>query len=166
MEDKRVIPPGQYIGAIEDYGISKSSKDQPQAFIKFKINKGEGEGFVNLTWFGGLSEKVPQGKEKSPAQWTVGTLLDCGFKGQEIEDLAFGPAGESIQLGKEMSVTVQDNEYEGKLTSRIQWVNVLGGGGPKKMSKEDLAGKTNTSALRALLLQEKQNRPSEEDMGF
>lgn len=166
MEDKRVIPAGQYLGSIEDFGISKSSKDQPQAFIKFKINKGERLGFCNLTWFGGLSEKVPQGKENSPAHWTVKTLLDCGFTGQEVEDLALGVEGNSLQLGKEMSLTIQDNEYEDKLTSRIQWVNVVGGGGPKKMSKEDLAGKTNTSALRAMLIKEKESRPQEEEIPF
>lgn len=162
MEDKRTIPAGQYIGTIEDWGISKSSKDVPQAFIKFKINKGEGLGFANLTWFGGLSEVVPKDKQNSPAHWTVKTLLDCGFSGQEVEDLAMGIDGGSLVVGKEMALTIQDNEYDDKLTSRIQWVNVVGGGGPKKMSKEELSGKTNTSALRAMLLKEKANRPTEE----
>ncbi len=160
--DKRVLPPGQYIGTVEDYGISKTKQDQPQAFIKFKINKGEGLGFANLMWFGGLSEKVPQGKENSPAHYTVKTLLDCGFRGMEVEDLAQGVASNIIPHGKEMSLTIEDNEYEGVLRSRIQWVNVIGAGGPKKMKREELEGKTNTSALRAMLLKEKQNRPTEE----
>lgn len=162
MEDKRVLPAGSYIGSIEDYGISESKSKQPQAFIKFKVNKGEGEGFANLTWFGGLSEKVPKDKDNAPAHYTVKTLLDCGFSGQEVEDLAQGIASGVIPHGKEMALEIEDNEYEGVTRSRIKWVNVIGARGPKKMSKDELAGKTNTSALRAMLLKEKQNRPSEE----
>lgn len=162
MEDKRVLDAGSHIGAVEDYGISESSKKQPQAFIKFKISKGEGNGFATLTWFGGLSETVPQGKENSPAHYTVKTLLDCGFSGQEVEDLAQGVTSGVISHGKEMALEIEDNEYEGVIRSRIKWVNPIGAGGPKKMKKEELAGKTNTSALRAMLLKEKANRPSEE----
>lgn len=167
-EDKRILPEGYYTGTIEDYGISKTTKDQAQAFIKFKIRKGEGEGFAMLTWYGSLSEKVPQGKENAPAFYTVKTLLDCGFKGDEVEDLAQGITSGVIEKGKEMQLTVQDNLFNDKLTSRIAWVNIIGSGGAKSLSKEELVGKTNTSALRALLLKEKANRPADEpiDVGF
>jgi len=159
-EDKRVLMAGNYIGTIEDYGISKSSKDEPQAFIKFKVEKAQGEGFAELTWFGGLSEKVREGKTNSPAHYTIKTLLDCGFKGMEVEDLANGPAGGTIEFGKEMSLVVEDNLYKEVLRSQIKWVNKLGGG-MKSLSKEELVGKTNTSSLRAMLLKEKASRPEE-----
>lgn len=160
-EDKRVIGAGEHLGECVDYGISKNSKGEPQAFLKFKINKGEGLGFCHLTWFGGLSDKIPQGKEHPPAHYTVKTLLDCGFQGQEVEDLAGGIDANVIPGGRTMQLTIEDNLYEDKLSSRIKWINIVGAGGPKKMSKEELVGKTNTSALRAMLLKEKQNRPTE-----
>jgi hypothetical protein len=165
MEDKRVIQAGYYEGSVEDYGISNNSKGDLQAFIKFKIKKDDGEGFVSLTWFGGLSEKIAPGKDKSPASWTIHTLLDCGFKGQEAEDLAGGITSGVIDPGREMALTVQDNTYNDKLTSRIAWVNIIGsGGGQKNLSKEELTGKINSSSLRAMLLKERQNRPSDDTL--
>ncbi len=167
-EDKRVLGAGQYVGTIEDYGISESKESKaPQAFVKFKIMKGEGDGFAELTWFGGFSNEIKEGNKKSPAQWTVSTLLDCGFSGQEVEDLSTGPEGKTLELGKEMSLVVEDNDYKGVVRSRIKWVNRLGAGGPKKVSKDELSGKMNTSALRAMLLKGRENMPpQEEDIPF
>jgi len=166
MEDKRVIQAGHYIGAIDDYGISTNQKGDAQVFIKFKINKGEGQGYADLIWFGSLSDKKKPEAKKSPAQYTISTLLDCDFSGQEVEDMAGGPANEVLRLGKEMALEIEDNQYNDKLTSRIKWVNIIGAGGVKRVSKEELTGKTNTSALRAMLLKEKETRPPTEDVGF
>ena len=158
-EDKRQLSAGTYEGEVEDYGISKNGKGDPQAFVKFKIMKGEGEGFAELTWYGGLSNSKKPEAKKSPAEYTIATLLDLGFKGMEVEDLATGPHGNSIDPGRVMSLTIEDNLYEDKLYSRIKYINALGAGGPKKLTKEELTGKTDTSALRAILLKEKANRP-------
>jgi hypothetical protein len=171
-EDKRQLAPGSYEGTIEDYGISKNSKDKPQAFIKFKIMKGEGQGFAELTSYGGLSEVVAEGKKKSPAERTITVLLDCEFSGMNPTDLASGRQGGTIALGKAMALTIQDNDYKDVLRSQIAFVNPLGGGGMKTLSKDEVEGKVNTSALRAILLKQKENRPtegmpaSEEDIPF
>ncbi len=165
-EDKRQLSAGTYEGEIEDYGISKNSKGDAQAFIKFKIMKGEGEGFAELTWYGGLSNAKKQDAKKSPAEYTIATLLDCGFKGMEVEDLATGPHGNSIDPGRVMSLAIEDNDYEGKIYSRIKYINALGAGGPKKLTKEELTGKTDTSALRAILMTEKPNSPDNPSDGI
>ena len=68
-QDKRQLECGMYEGEVENYGIMKNSKGEPNAFIKFKINKGEGQGFAELTWFGGLSDKVGEKAKKSPAAY-------------------------------------------------------------------------------------------------
>ena len=159
-EDKRQLPQGNYVGKIEDYGVSNSKAGKAQAFIKFKIDKGPGEGYAELTWFGGLSNEVAQGKKRSPMSRTVETLLDCGFKGNDTDDLATGPGNEVLKLGTEMSLTIQDDEYEGVLRSKIAWVNVVGAGGVKRATKEELAGKIDTSAFRAMLLKGKETRPT------
>ena len=123
-----------------------------------------------MTWYGGLSEKIAEGKKKSPAERTITVLLDCGFNGMNVTDLASGRHGKTLGLGAAMSLTIQDNEYEGVVRSQIAFVNPLGGGGIKSISKEETEGKVNASALRAILLKEKANRPTEgmpeEDIPF
>lgn len=159
-EDKRVVPAGDYEGTIEDYGINTTSKGDPQAFIQFKVNKGEGNGFTNLTWFGSLSTKKLNNSDKSSADYTVGTLASCGFSGNEVEDLCGGKASGVLKVGTKMSLHIEDNDYNDKVTSRIKYVNHPGGG-LKKLAKGDLEGKLNTSQLRAILLKERANQPSE-----
>lgn len=164
-QDKRQLPQGNYVGKIEDYGIFKKD-DKASAFIKFKIDKGEGNGFAELTWFGGLANTKKEGAKKTPMEYTVTTLLDCGFSGADIADLATGPGNEVLKLGTEMALVVEDNLYNDELTTRIKYVNVLGAGGLKRATVEELAGKVDTSAFRAALLKGKENRPSTEDIGF
>lgn len=165
MEDKRQLPAGSYIGKIEDYGIFKKD-EKASAFIKFKIDKGPGQGFAELTWFGSLSTIKKETAKKSPMEYTVTTLLDCGFSGADIEDLATGPGNETLKLGTEMSLEIEDNIYQDKQTSRIKYVNVLGAGGLKRATKEEVAGTVDTSAFRAMLLKGKENRPTGDDIGF
>ncbi len=160
-QDKRQLECGMYEGEVENYGIMKNSKGEPNAFIKFKINKGEGQGFAELTWFGGLSDKVGEKAKKSPAAYTISTLLDCGFKGKEVEDLALGTSGDTIDLGRVMAITIEDNLYNDVVSSRIKWINPVGSTGKMEtMGKDEVTTKINSSALRAMLLKEKEAKPT------
>jgi hypothetical protein len=159
-EDKRILNAGDYEGAIEDYGIKSTTKGDPQVFIQFKVNKGEGQGFANLTWYGGLSTNKSDKVDKSPAEYTVETLIACGFSGGDVEELCGGIASNSLKVGTKMSLHIEDNNYNEKITSRIKYVN-RPGSGIKRLGKADLDGKLNTSKLRAILLQEKSQQPSE-----
>lgn len=165
------VDAGYYNGKIVDYGISEArSSGQPQAFIEFEVIDGVLDGQPcstppRLKWFGGLATKASKEGDTPPIEWTVKTLLDCEFSSEAVENMAAGPASECLKIGHEMSLTIEDNEWDGKVSSRIKWVNIKGStGAAKKMSHEEAAGKLNTSALRAVLLREKQKRATGADV--
>ena len=71
-----------------------------------------------IAWFGYFAT------EKN-AKRTIESLRYCGFKG---EDLA--AAGEQT-LDQRVSLTIEHDEYDGKVRAKVAWVNGQGGGGYK-----------------------------------
>jgi hypothetical protein len=148
----RQLDPGRYDGKIVDYGMSKTKAGDSQAFIMFNIEKPEG-GSVELTWYGSLNPKPKEEGGKAPSEWTIATLLDCGFSSSSIEILAAGKDGNSLEVGKMMTLSVQDNVWDGNTTSQIRFVNILGSTpGPKRVSVDDACKLPESGALRAQLL--------------
>lgn len=145
----RILDPGKYDGKIVDYGISKTSTGKKQAFIVFEI---QGK---NLTWYGGLDAVPNANTGKAQLEYTVKTLLDCGLSSDTIEVMAAGQSSNAIPIGKEMTLVVEDNTYEGNVSSRIKYVNELGFvAGPARMSYEEATG-ADSGALRAELARQK-----------
>lgn len=132
---------GRYSAAVKDYGISETKAGAAQVFIAFDVTHDDGTS--SLTWFGSLNEGKAQ-------EITLKGLLSAGFTGKDVTDLIDGPDGGAIPLGTEVSVVIESEEYDGKTTPRIRWVNKPGGGGVQradastakaKLAKLGLAGK-------------------------
>jgi hypothetical protein len=124
-----LIPEGKYRAvalqvSVEGYGQSfvqfgESSAGNPQVIVNFEILDGEYAG-RRKTWFGVFTENT--------TQRTIEALRYCGFKG---DDLA---AAMSQQLDQEVQIVIGHEEYQGKVSDRIKWVN-RGGGGVFKLEK-------------------------------
>jgi hypothetical protein len=132
---------GRYSAVVKDYGISETQAGDPQVFIAFDV--AHGEGTETLTWFGSLKEGKAQ-------EITLKGLLAAGFTGKDVSELADGPDGGALPLGIEVSLVIENEEYEGKTRTRIRWVNKPGSGGVQradattakaKLAKLGLAGK-------------------------
>lgn len=104
------------------FGTSKAGNEQ--VCLQFEIVRGPESG-RKVPWFGSFSETRSEKTKKSVAERTIESLRICGFRGN---DLATLPAQE---LTQEVSITVEHNEWEGKKTARVSWVNEPGGGGVK-----------------------------------
>ena len=152
----RQLEPGRYDGKISNYGMSNTQAGSKQAFITFDIAKPEG-GNVELTWYGSLNPKPKEEGGKAASEWTIATLLDCGFSSQAIEILAAGPDGNSIELGKVMTLVVEDNVWKEQTNSRIKFINVPGTSpGPKRVTVDEVATSPEATALRAQLMRARQ----------
>lgn len=168
----RSVDAGYYDAELIGWGISEAkSSGNPQVNLKFRLIEpklydeplAEGEN-CELTWFGGMQTVASSEGGKPAIEWTVKTMLDCGFMKDNPLDLANeefqpGTVMPCFPAGTIMSLTIEDNEYNGSESSKIKFINIKGQrGGIQTISKEQAASKTNADALRAVLMREKKAR--------
>ena len=104
-----------------------------------------------MSWFGTL-------KEGAGRRITMDTLWTCGIqKGAKISDLAKDPT--ILNTEKEVQLTIDWNEYDGKRNLRINWVNEVGGAAFRdKLNDGQAATKLDGMNLEADLAQVKMER--------
>src|SRR5690606_13826997 len=115
-----LVKPGIYNAKLVDYYIGKTNQGLPQAELWFEF---EAEGTKRtMPYFGTF-------KEGKGREITLKALLVCGLRGNDPSILTLGKEGNGLELGKEVSITIsQENDQDGRARNRIQWVNPLGGG--------------------------------------
>lgn len=157
---------GTYLATVKDYGITKTSKGNPQIVIEFDIVVGEGE-IKSMFWFGHLTEKT---KER-----TVESLVICGLNnnlstGEEC--LAFNKGAGSGVLNEELEIQVvvdlkfpwdSDKSCEDTTKDKvpfIKWVNEKGSSALKeKMAESDLISIMPGLNLGGIVLDKKKSIP-------
>ena len=107
-----MINPGTYKAKIQDYGLVQNQKGQPQVKVFFKFNE-TGETF---SWFGNLSTPVGQ-------EITTKTLITLGATPANIDKIENGLASNVLDTQKEFELVVENNEYNGKTSPRIKYIN-------------------------------------------
>jgi hypothetical protein len=112
----RSVVPGTYLGKVKNYGITTTQAGEPQVAIQFGLTTPEGQ--KTLTWHGTL-------KEGKGREITLGALLNCGFRGDDISALADGVDGGALDTDREVDLVVEDNTPPGKteVYSKVRWVN-------------------------------------------
>lgn len=105
------IEPGKYRAKIKDYKYVDGKGGKPQAWVEFGLFQGP-----NFSYYGNLS--TPEQKE-----YTVKNLLTLGATQDNILDVAKGPAGGVLDMDKEFELVIEDNEWQGKVSSRIKFIN-------------------------------------------
>jgi len=117
---------GRFNASVKDYGISESQGGHPQVFLKFDVHFTSG--VEEMTWYGSL-------KEGPARDISLKALLAVGFEGNDLGKLLEGTDGGAIPVGTQASVVTGENEYNGKKTIRINWVNAIGGGQAQRVDK-------------------------------
>lgn len=105
------IQPGKYMAKIKDYAVVENKSGAPQVRVVFSLPSGD-----SISWFGGLSTEQQQAI-------TTRTLFTMGASSATIEKVENGPSGGALDTGKEYELVIEDNEYQGKVNSRIRFVN-------------------------------------------
>ena len=115
-------------------GETKAGKEQ--VAVEFEILD---EGFhgQRITWFGYFSEKT--------MDVTLRALRTMGWQGDDLSDL-------TGITNNEVSLVVEQEEYEGKWTAKVRWVNSLGGGLGLKAPLAPDRAKTFAARMRAQVL--------------
>lgn len=110
------IPPNKYVAQAipEESALAESSTGTPCVAVRFQIIEPHEQFGERITWYGYLSEKA-QAR-------TIESLRIAGFKGDDLTDLS--------SLGSDQcEIDVQNETYEGKVQTRVKWVNRIGGSG-------------------------------------
>lgn len=117
-----LIPAGQYqavaVPVRTEAGESwaqfgETKNGNPQVVVNFEILEGEQKG-RRISWFGYFTDKT--------TQRTVESLRYCGFTGNDLAAATYMP------LDQEVQIVIDHEEYNGKWSAKVQWVNKAGGG--------------------------------------
>lgn len=105
------IKPGTYKAKIADYGVVLSQKGQPQVKVVFSLETG-----TKFSWFGGISSE-------QQTAITTKTLFTMGATSDTIDKVENGPSGNALNTAKTYELVIEDNEYNGKVSQRIKYIN-------------------------------------------
>lgn len=144
-------PEGQFPAFIRDHGLSTSSTGNPQLWVKFETEHGTING-----WFAMTDRAI---------QYTVEKVRNMGFDGHNFADLNKEPA---ILAGKEVTITVSNEEYKGKIRAKVQFVDSpdSDGGKPKKDDDAAKAASRFDALLRKDAKAKKPTREPGDDVPF
>ena len=104
------IPNGVYKAQTKDRQLTQTSKGLPQAAIEFELLEPGWPG-KRMTYFGSFSEAA--------FPHTAKALRASGWKGSDLSDMS----GDML----EVSLVIENEEYEGKTRAKVKWVNAPGG---------------------------------------
>lgn len=103
------IAPGTYRATAIRATLGESKTGKEFVAVDFELDDGAA---TQIQWRGFFTEKT--------ADRTFESLRACGWKGDDLGDITF-PDGNAVHL------VIEDEEYEGKTHSRVQWVNAIRG---------------------------------------
>jgi len=107
-----LLPAGYYNAKCIEFQWCLSSKGTKSIACRFELQTDSDVSLENnhLTWFGYFSEKA----------WarTCEALNHMGWDGLDLTELG--------KLDQNVSLSIIEDEYEGKIRNKIQWVNSVG----------------------------------------
>lgn len=102
---------GRYIARGCAAGLGYSSNQKPQVAVDLEITQGDHAG-AHVTWYGFFTDATHERTFKA--------LRAMGWQGDDVSNLAGIDANE-------VSITLKSEEYEGKVSQKVAWINPLGG---------------------------------------
>jgi hypothetical protein len=98
---------GTFKARAKEWALGLSSTSKEQVAVLFEITQGEHAGKA-VTWFGYFTENT--------TERTLDSLRHCGWDGDNFVELKGLDANE-------VEIVVEEEEYEGKRRTKVQWVN-------------------------------------------
>jgi len=118
-----VVVPVEVDGETTSIQFGPPTENSPfSAAICFEILSGPHAG-QKITAFLHFNDELKPGKKMSQMDRSLESLRICGFTGNDIDQF-FGQ-----QPQNEVSLTIAHEEYQGKVSAKVKWINKPGGGG-------------------------------------
>lgn len=106
---------GKYNVKVIDAGLGASKNGSMQPWVKF-----QNEAKETITWYGNLNGSTPEKQEKAQ-EITIKALVSAGFTGDDFSDL--DKPFETVFTVQPVNITVGTEEYNGKKTTKVKFVN-------------------------------------------
>ncbi|HWR21006.1 MAG TPA: hypothetical protein VN444_04000 [Verrucomicrobiae bacterium] len=107
-----MMPAGTYRAQAVDGHLGLTSKSNEQIVVKFVIVDGPQKD-QTVSWYGFFSDAC--------FDRTIQSLRYCGWQGDDVSDMA------GIDRN-DVDIVVEHDEYQGKVTPKVRWINQVGGG--------------------------------------
>jgi len=117
------IENGEYLGKIKNYGFKNTKNGDAMIVVLFDVEVAP-DNIQQLDWSGSFKEKA------KPI--TLKALATMGFDFQAHDaqvkwiEMATGSISGALDVGTPLSLTIENEVYEGKLFPKIRWVNGAG----------------------------------------
>jgi len=117
------IENGEYLGKIKNYGFKNTKNGDAMVVVLFDVEVGP-DNIQHLDWSGSFKEKA------KPI--TLKALATMGFDFQAHDaqvkwiEMATGPISGALDVGTAVSLTIENEMYDGKLFPKIRWINGAG----------------------------------------
>jgi len=106
-----MLPKGTYKARATEAEFGFTNTGTEQVAVTFEVvEDGEFQG-ERIAWFGFFTEAT--------AERTIQALRVCGWTGDDLSDLSGFDANE-------VELVVEHEEYQGKTTAKVKWVNKVG----------------------------------------
>lgn len=120
MSEGPRFPKGYYRARAVDGGLGHTEKGREQVAVQFEMLDDEWKGNT-ITWFGYFDDRIVTKNNLSLTDLTLQALRNAGWTCDDLSVLE--------GLGStEVSLSIEHDEYEGKVRSKVAWVNKPGGG--------------------------------------
>lgn len=110
-----MIEPGKYRARAREWAFGLAKSGNEQIGVEFDLLDRPGE---RMTWFGSFAPKA--------LEFTLKALRACGWTGSDLAELDANMGGLEQN---EVVLVVEHEEYQGKVSARVRWVNAGGGVG-------------------------------------
>ena len=109
---------GTFNAKIKDYGFTNPKEGKtPSVMVVFNYEN-EGDVF-KITWFGSFNGGA--------REFTTRTLSETlGFAGKDVSAIAEGIGSGVLNEGRDYEIVIKPNEYMGKVTERVAFINISG----------------------------------------
>ncbi|NNB90527.1 hypothetical protein [Corallococcus exiguus] len=119
-------------------GFTSGGKEQVAIEFTFLGNDGsEPYAGQSITWFGFFTD--------ASLEHTIKALRACGWQGNDVSDLT------GIE-SNDVSLVIENEEYEGKWSPKVRWVNPLGSGLALKQQMEPTQARSFAAQMRGRIL--------------
>lgn len=98
---------GTFKARAREWALGHSKNGNEQVAVLFEITQGEHAG-KSVTWFGSFTDAT--------TERTLDSLRHCGWTGDNFAELNGLDANE-------VEIVVDEDDYEGKRRTKVQWVN-------------------------------------------